>query len=46
MLDIANDEAAIKSAEINNQPYTSQYFNQNKDRGKMITSMKEVDGFA
>lgn len=47
MLDIANDEATIQVAEINDQPYTSQYFNAEKNESiKTITSMKEVEGFA
>lgn len=45
MLDIANEEAAIKAAEVNNQPYTPHYFGSSQSETKTITSMKEVEGF-
>lgn len=47
MLDIANDEAWLKASSINNEPYTSRYFNVENGYSSdlEITSMKEVEGF-
>uniref|UniRef100_UPI0032614D9B hypothetical protein n=1 Tax=Clostridium sp. NkU-1 TaxID=1095009 RepID=UPI0032614D9B len=49
MIDIANDEALLKSSIMNNEPYTPRYFTTgNNDRSRevtTITSMKEVEGF-
>jgi len=45
MLDIANDEAAFKASQIDNKPYTSQYFGASQNEVNTISSMKEVEGF-
>ena len=47
MLDIADDEALLKSSVMNNEPYTPRYFNVDNSNFEVaeITSMKEVEGF-
>ena len=47
MLDIAQDEALLKSSMINDQSYASHYFStgERSSESTTITSMKEVKGF-
>lgn len=45
MLDISRDESMLKNSTINNEPYTSEYFNNWQRETNTITSMKEVEGF-
>ena len=47
ILDIADDEALLKSSMANNEPYTSKYFytGEATSEATTITSMKEVEGF-
>lgn len=44
MIDMYADEMQMKSAAMNNEPYTSKYF-QPKQEVIHVTSMKDIPGF-